>query len=106
MIVHFTDTNFKTETVAGCVIVDMYADWCGPCKMMEPIFEEVAGQFEGKVKMGKINVDEDPETPGQFGVTGIPTLLFFKEGELVGRVTGFQPKDALVGKIEELFGVK
>ncbi len=106
MALQFTDQNFKTETVKGFAIVDLYADWCGPCKMMAPIFEEVAKQYEGKVKMGKMNVDESPETPGQFGISGIPTVIFLKDGEMVGKLVGFQSKETFVAKIEELFGIK
>ena len=106
MATHFTDQDYATQTAKGLAIVDFYADWCGPCKMMAPVFEELATKYEGKVKMGKMNVDEDPETPGRFGVSGIPTLVFTKDGEEIGRLVGFQSKDALVGKIEEIFGVK
>lgn len=101
----FTDQNFKTETATGFSVVDMYADWCGPCKMMAPLFEEVAASYEGKVKMGKMNVDNDPATPGSFGVSSIPTIIFLKDGKEVARVVGFQAKDALVTKLEEI-GVK
>lgn len=106
MELKFTDQNFKTETAKGFAIVDFFADWCGPCKMMAPIFDELAKQYEGKVKMGKMNVDESPETPGQFGISGIPTVIFLKEGELIGKLVGFQSKEAFIAKIEELFGVK
>lgn len=106
MAMQFTDQNFKTETAKGFAVVDLFAEWCGPCKMMGPIFEEVAHTYEGKVKMGKLNVDENPATPGTFGVTGIPTIVFLKDGEVVGRLVGFQSKENLVAKISELFGVK
>ena len=105
MAFQFTDQNFKTETANGFSVVDMYADWCGPCKMMVPVFEEVAKQYEGKVKMGKLNVDENQNTPSAFGVTGIPTLVFLKDGQEVGRLVGFQSKEALAAKLEEI-GVK
>lgn len=98
----FTDQNFKTETAKGFSVVDMYADWCGPCKMMAPIYDELAKTHEGKVKMGKLNVDNDPETPGQFGVSSIPTIIFFKDGERVGNLVGFQSKDALEAKLKEI----
>lgn len=101
-MIHFTDQNFTEETKTGLSVVDMYADWCGPCKMMAPIFEEVAKSYEGKVKIGKINVDESPGVPGQFGVTGIPTIIFLKDGKEVDRLVGFQSKDVLVQKIESL----
>lgn len=105
MAFQFTDSNFKTETAKGFAVVDFYADWCGPCRMMEPVFEELAKQYEGKVKMGKMNVDDSPQTPGSFGVTGIPTVVFLKDGAEVGRLVGFQPSDALAAKLTEM-GVK
>lgn len=101
-MIHFTDQNFTSETLKGLSIIDMYADWCGPCKMMAPIFEEVAKNYEGKVKMGKINVDESPGIPGKFGVTGIPTIIFLKDGKEVDRLVGFQSKEVLVQKVESL----
>lgn len=105
MASHFTDQDFAQVTAKGAHLVDMYADWCGPCKMMAPIFDEVAKIYEGKVNIGKLNVDENPETPSKFGVSGIPTLIFLKEGKEVGRLVGFQSKDTLVEKIKEFFGV-
>ncbi|MEK9133078.1 MAG: thioredoxin [Patescibacteria group bacterium] len=106
MALQFTDQNFKTETAKGFAIVDMYADWCGPCKMMAPIFEDVAQMYAGKVKMGKLNVDESPLTPGTFGVSGIPSVVFLKDGQEVFRLVGFQSKDVFIAKIQEIFGVK
>lgn len=105
MALQFTDGNFKTETAKDFAIVDMYADWCGPCKMMAPIFEELSKQFEGKIKMGKLDIDANPDTPAQFGVSGIPTLVLLKDGKEVGRAVGFQSKDALLEKIKEVFGI-
>lgn len=105
MAFHFTDQNFKTEIAKGFSVVDFTAPWCGPCKMMAPIFEEVAKQMEGKVKMGKLDVDENPDTPGSFGIQGVPTLIFFKDGMEAGRLVGFQSKEALVEKSKEAFGV-
>lgn len=105
MALHFTDENFKTETAKGFAIVDFYADWCGPCKMMGPVFEEIATKYQGKVKMGKMNVDESPATPGSFGVSGIPTVVFLTDGSEVGRLVGFQSKENFVEKISEIFGV-
>ena len=106
MALQFTDQNFKTEVGRGFAIVDFTATWCGPCKMMAPIFEALAHQFEGKVKMGKLDVDDSSETAGSFGISGVPTLMFFKDGAEVARLVGFQSKDVLVAKIEEIFGVK
>ncbi len=101
----FTDQTFVQETQAGFSVVDFYADWCGPCKMMAPIYEEVAGMYNGKVLMGKMNVDENPNTPGSFGVQGIPTMVFMKDGKEVSRLVGFQNKDNIVGKLKECFNV-
>ena len=105
MLVHFTDQNFKTETAKGLTVVDMYADWCGPCKMMAPIYEDLAKQYGDKIKIGKLDVDSDPETPGQFGVSSIPTIVFLKDGKEIDRLVGFQSKDTFVQKFGEL-GVK
>lgn len=101
----FTDATFKTEATKGFVVVDFYADWCGPCKMMAPYFEEVAKMYEGKVTLGKLNVDDSPETPSGFGISGIPTTIFFKDGEEVARLVGFQSKDALENQLKETFGL-
>jgi len=102
---HFTDSTFAKESAKGFVVVDMYADWCGPCKMMGPIFEEVAKEYVGKAKMGKMNVDESTEVPGKFGVSSIPTIVFLKDGVEVARMVGFQSKDALVKQLKDI-GVK
>lgn len=105
MSLQFTDQNFKTETAKGFAVVDMYADWCGPCRMMAPVFDALAKEFDGKVKMGKINVDDHAETPSKFGVASIPTTIFLKDGAEVGRLVGFQTKDAFVEKFKEWFGI-
>lgn len=106
MSLQFTDQNFKTETSKGFAIVDFSASWCGPCKMMAPIFDALAHQFEGKIKMGKIDVDDGVATASTFGISGVPTLIFFKDGKEEARLVGFQSKDALIEKITEIFGVK
>ena len=101
----FNDQTFPQEVQSGFSVVDLYAEWCGPCKMMGPVYEEVAAQYVGKVKIGKMNVDENPNTPQKFGVQGIPTIVFLKDGTEVGRLVGFQSKDNLLGKVKECFGV-
>lgn len=106
MAFQFTDQNFKTETAKNFSVVDFTAPWCGPCKMMAPIFEDVAKHFEGKVKLGKLDVDENPETPSQFGISGVPTLIFFRDGVEATRLVGFQSKDALMAKLSEAFGIQ
>jgi thioredoxin 1 len=95
-IVSATDQTFATETKDGVTLVDFWAPWCGPCRMIAPVLEEVDQEMGDKVKIVKVNVDENPETASKFGVMSIPTLLVFKNGELVDKTIGYQPKDALV----------
>ena len=103
----FTDQNFQKDVLESTtpVLVDLYADWCGPCKILSPLIEELAKEYKGKgVKIGKLNVDEGPETASKFHVMSIPTLLFFKNGEVVEQMVGMQTKDVLKKKIEEIIG--
>jgi len=94
MAIHFTDENFNEEVLASNipVLVDFYADWCGPCKMLAPVIETLATEMEGKVKIGKLNVDEASETARQYGIMSIPTLLYFKNGEVVNKTVGVVSK--------------
>ncbi|KAB7668046.1 thioredoxin [Bacillus sp. B1-b2] len=94
-ITHATDQTFQTETGSGVVLVDFWAPWCGPCKMIAPVLEELDGEIGDKVKIVKVDVDENQQSASQFGVMSIPTLLVLKEGEVVDKVVGFQPKEAL-----------
>jgi len=100
-----TDSSFQ-ETIKNSpqlVMVDFWASWCAPCRMLEPVVEEVAKENEGKLVVGKLNVDENPNTASAFGVMSIPTLIFFKNGQEVERIIGFQPKEALQKVIDSLF---
>ncbi len=95
-----TDANFKDEVASGLVLVDFWAPWCGPCRMLSPIIEEVAGEVDG-VKVGKLNVDENPQVASQFQIMSIPTVMLFKDGELVETMIGLRPKEAYVEVIKK-----
>ncbi|SDX57364.1 thioredoxin [Marininema mesophilum] len=95
-IANITDQSFNTETAAGTVLVDFWAPWCGPCKMVAPVLEEIDQEVGDKLKIKKVNVDENPDSSGRFGVMSIPTLMVFKNGEMVDKMMGFQPKEQLL----------
>ncbi|MDQ0256456.1 thioredoxin 1 [Evansella vedderi] len=94
-IVNVTDQNFANETSQGVVLADFWAPWCGPCKMIAPVLEELDGEMGDKVKIVKLDVDDNQETASKYGVMSIPTLLVFKDGQVVDQVVGFQPKEQL-----------
>lgn len=101
-IVNVTDQSFTEEVEkAGTVLVDFWAPWCGPCKMIAPVLEEIDGEIGDKLKIAKVNVDENPDTSGRFGVMSIPTLMVFKDGETVEKLVGFQPKEQLLDALNK-----
>ncbi|WP_394233159.1 thioredoxin [Niallia oryzisoli] len=102
-ITHATDQTFATETGSGLVLVDFWAPWCGPCKMIAPVLEDLDSEIGDKVKIVKLDVDENQETAAKFGVMSIPTLIVLKDGEVVDKVVGFQPKEALAERLQQQF---
>lgn len=102
MALEFSDSNFEQEVLNSDtpVLVDFWAEWCGPCRMIGPIVEELATEYDGKAKIGKMNIDNNPGTPMKYGVRSIPTLLVFKNGEVVDKIVGAVPKTTISGKID------
>lgn len=100
---HFTDDKFEAEVLKSDVpvLVDFWAEWCQPCRMLEPVIEELSGEYGGKVKIGKMNVDENTDVPASFGIMSIPTLIIFKNGTPVKTMVGVQGKDQLKRAIDE-----
>ena len=101
---HLTDAEFDEYVLKGDLpsLVDFWAPWCGPCKAIGPVIEELAGEYAGKVRVGKLNVDESPATAAKFGIRGIPALLMFKGGEVAGQAMGVRPKTEIKALIEEV----
>ncbi|PZP87093.1 MAG: thiol reductase thioredoxin [Azospirillum brasilense] len=95
---HVSDDEFDGTVLGsqGAVLVDFWAEWCGPCKQISPVLDEIAKEFEGKVTVAKVNIDQNPEAPQRFGVRGIPTLILFKDGKPVATKVGSMPKGQLV----------
>ncbi|WP_305045248.1 thioredoxin [Geoalkalibacter sp.] len=102
-VVQLTDDSFEGEVLKSStpVLVDFWASWCAPCKAISPVVDGLAAEYEGRVKIAKLNVDENPATPGQYGVRGIPTLILFKDGQVVDQVVGAVPKNQLEGLIKK-----
>ena len=103
-VLHINDADFETVVAQSDipVLVDFWAPWCGPCKMVGPIIDELATEYEGKVIIGKCDVDENGDVAAEYGIRNIPTVLFFKNGELVDKQVGSAPKSAYVAKIEAI----
>jgi len=99
--VEITDGNFESEVLKSKkpVLIDFWADWCGPCRMIAPHVYAIAEEYNGVLKVGKMDVDDNPAVPGRYGIVGIPTLMLFKNGAVVARITGAQPKDRIVAQI-------
>ncbi|MBL7781087.1 MAG: thioredoxin [Saprospiraceae bacterium] len=104
MAYEFTDASFQTEVIDSnkVTLVDLWAEWCGPCRLMSPIVEELSAEYEGKAVIGKLNVDDNQTVPLNYNVRGIPTFLLFKNGELKDKIVGAQTKQFLKDKIESL----
>ncbi len=101
-ISHITDDTFEEEVLKNDVpvLADFWAEWCGPCRTIAPVLEEIAREYEGRLKIAKIDVDENPEAPARFGIRGIPTMILFKDGEPVERLVGAMPKDQLLSHLQ------
>ena len=102
LIVHLSDDTFDNDVLKSPVpvLVDFWADWCGPCKMIAPLLDEIAGEYQGRLKVAKLNIDQNNRTPPQFGIRGIPTLLLFKNGEVEATKVGALSKSQLVAFVD------
>ena len=101
---HTSDSEFKQDVLDSKipVLVDFWAEWCGPCKMVAPVLDELAKEFEGKIKIAKVDVDQNQQVAGSFNIRSIPTMLFFKNGQVVKQLVGAHPKAKLVSEIQEV----
>ena len=103
MALQITDANFEELLGTGKpMVLDFWAEWCGPCRMVSPIIDELAQEYEGRVTIGKMNVDENDDVVGRFGIRNIPTVIFFKNGEMVNKIVGATSKDKFKEKVENL----
>lgn len=105
MVINLNDENFKTEVedASGLILVDFWAPWCGPCQALGPIIEQLAEELEGKVKVCKVNVDKNQVTANRYGVSSIPTVLIFKDGNVVEKLVGYMPKESYLEAVSRHF---
>ena len=103
MALEFTDSNFKTDVIASdkLSVVDFWAEWCGPCRAIGPVIEELSKEYASSIKVGKVNVDNNPQVSLEYGITSIPAILFIKNGQVVDKLVGAQPKANFIKKIEQ-----
>lgn len=102
MAIELTQSNFDSEVASGVALVDFWAPWCNPCKMLSPIIDKLAVEYEGKAKICKVNSDEEAELSARFGIRSIPTLFFMKDGEIKDQITGVQPEQVIRQKLDAL----
>ncbi|WP_029916316.1 thioredoxin [Pelobacter seleniigenes] len=102
-VLEITDAQFEADVLKSAtpILVDFWATWCAPCKAIAPVLDQLAEEYEGKIKIGKVNVDENPATPGQYGVRGIPTMILFKDGEIVDQLVGAVPKNQVENLLQK-----
>ena len=97
----FTDSDFDEKVKSGVVLIDFWAEWCGPCRRLAPTVDALATEYDGRATVGKMNVDENPNVPGRFMIRGIPTMLIFKDGKLADQIVGLVPKEEIARKLDQ-----